>query len=207
MRFTEITCAYCGKINDKPAREIKRQQKKGRTVFFCNNSCGALYSNASQRIPMMTKECPACGTTFKTKEHGKRSRFFCSGVCANQTPRILSPEGMERVRRTGLEHKDNLSVSAAMKSREAWKYVELEKLLLDVPHEFECEIGNYIFDLVLPCARVAVEFDGPDHRIEKQKLEDAKKTQTAEALGYTVVRRAVKRAAVIPSETLDGVVS
>jgi very-short-patch-repair endonuclease len=93
-----------------------------------------------------------------------------------------------------------------MKSREAWKYVELEKRL-QVPHEFECEIGDYIFDLVLPCTMVAIEFDGPDHRIAKQRLEDAEKTHAAEALGYTVIRRAVKRATVIPRAVLDGIVS
>ena len=53
---------------------------------------------------------------------------------------------------------------------------------------------------------IAVEFDGPDHRREKQRLSDAKKTQTAEDLGYIVLRREVKRATVIPNAVLDGVV-
>jgi very-short-patch-repair endonuclease len=93
-----------------------------------------------------------------------------------------------------------------MKLREAWKYVELEKRLLNYPHEFECKIGNYIFDLVLPCSMIAIEFDGPDHKVEKQRTADTKKSQTAEDLGYTVLRREVKRATVIPSATLDGIV-
>ena len=93
-----------------------------------------------------------------------------------------------------------------MKNREAWKYIELKKRLLSYPHEFECKIGNFIFDLVLPCSMIAVEFDGPDHRVEKQKSADAKKDQAAEALGYRVVRKEVKRATVIPSCVLDGVI-
>ena len=53
---------------------------------------------------------------------------------------------------------------------------------------------------------VAVEFDGPDHRVKKKKIADTKKDQAAESLGYRVVRKEVKRATVIPSCVLDGVI-
>jgi len=53
---------------------------------------------------------------------------------------------------------------------------------------------------------VVVEFDGPDHRIEKQRTADARKDEEAKNLGYVVVRREVKRAAVIPSAVLNGIV-
>ena len=53
---------------------------------------------------------------------------------------------------------------------------------------------------------VAIEFDGPDHKIEKQRQADEKKAQIAESLGYTVLHRQVKRASVIPANALDGIV-
>jgi len=114
---------------------------------------------------------------------------------------------MESVRRTGLEHKDNLiTTQETLKRREAWKYVELEKRLSGYPHEFECKIGDYTFDLTLPVSMVAIEFDGPDHRVEKQRQMDAKKETQALMLGYTVLRIAVKRGSIIPASVLTGIV-
>ena len=110
------------------------------------------------------------------------------------------------MRLAGLKSKNLLPLHEIMKRREAWKYVELKERLRGYPHEFECKIGNYIFDLVLPASMVAIAFDGPDHRVEKQKATDTRKDKEAESLGYSVLRREVKRAAVIPSSVLDGVV-
>jgi len=128
-------------------------------------------------------------------------------VCSNQTPRRRdTPACAEGRRKAGLKSKNLLPLHEVLKRREAWKYVELKVRLQDVPHEFECKIGKYIFDLVLRSAMVAIEFDGPDHKIEKQRDIDTKKANAAVELGYTVLRREVKRATVIPSCALDGIV-
>jgi very-short-patch-repair endonuclease len=203
VKTATVICEQCGKHVERPQKEVTRSLKLGRRIF-CSNSCGAKYNN--ECIPRVRKQCQICGDYFETKEYGKGANTFCSRVCANQKARTLSPEGLEKLRQTDFEHEGNLNIASAMKSREAWKYVELEERLQSYPHEFECKIGDYIFDLVLPCFMVAVEFDGPDHRREKQRLSDAKKTQTAEDLGYIVLRREVKRATVIPNAVLDGVV-
>lgn len=39
MKMTEITCAKCGKVTEKPAKEIKRRKKLGKTKFYCSLSC------------------------------------------------------------------------------------------------------------------------------------------------------------------------
>jgi hypothetical protein len=39
MKFTKITCAYCGTEVEKPSKEINRQKRKGRESFYCNSVC------------------------------------------------------------------------------------------------------------------------------------------------------------------------
>jgi uncharacterized protein (DUF433 family) len=36
---TSIICSFCGKKVEKIATEIKRQQKRGKTLFYCGLSC------------------------------------------------------------------------------------------------------------------------------------------------------------------------
>ena len=204
MKIATVVCEFCRRSIERPQKEVTRSLKLGRRSF-CSESCGAKYNNIC--IPRVLKHCSICGKRFETKQYGKGANTFCSRACANQLPRRRDTLAVkEGQRRAGLKSKNLLPLHEIMKRREAWKYVELEKRLLGYPHEFECKIGNYIFDLILPLTMVAVEFDGPEHRGEKQKLTDAKKDQIAETLGYTVVRRDVQRATVIPSAALNGIV-
>lgn len=36
---TKIICALCGNESEKPAAEIKKQQKRGRSEFYCSRKC------------------------------------------------------------------------------------------------------------------------------------------------------------------------
>jgi hypothetical protein len=47
----DITCANCGKIFQKIAKEHKRQIKNGNNRFFCNLSCSAFTRNAENPPP------------------------------------------------------------------------------------------------------------------------------------------------------------
>lgn len=116
----------------------------------------------------------------------------------------MSPARREAQRQAGLRHAKNLSVAAAMKIREAWKYELLRPMLENEDHEFECEIGGFVFDLVLYARKIAVEFDGPEHGIGKRAVTDEEKDRAAEAAGFIVVRRAVLPATVISPETMAG---
>ena len=204
MKIAAVTCEQCGSSVERPQKEVTRSLKLGRR-FFCNNSCGAIFSNAPRKAKEVLKVCLDCGKQFTCFDIAKAASF-CSRSCASRNSQSLTPKRLKAARQSGASHKDNLDIAKAMKRREAWKYVELEERLQGYTHEFECKIGNYIFDLVLPCSMVAVEFDGPDHRIAKQRAADAKKDTEAENIGYTVVRIEVKRATVIPSNVLDGIV-
>jgi len=204
MKMTTVVCEQCGDTVERPKKEVTRSLKLGRKQF-CDESCAALYNNVS--IPRVTRQCPVCNKTFATKDYGKGSNTFCGRDCSNQMPRRRDTLAcIEGRRKAGLKSKNLLPLHEVLKRREAWKYVELTKRLRGYPHEFECKIGSYIFDLVLLAAMIAVEFDGPDHRIEKQRETDAKKEAQAVRLGYTVLHRQVKRASVIPANALDGIV-
>ena len=59
----KIMCASCGKQTEKPATEIKRQQKKGKTKFYCNlkcsgkNNCNHLEIYRKQTSEIIKKYC------------------------------------------------------------------------------------------------------------------------------------------------------
>lgn len=203
MKITKVTCSHCGKSVEKPQKEVTRSIKLGRK-FFCNNICSG---KANTFLETMIQACIDCGKIFEIKPHGGRTQSFCSRLCANQVVRNRNtPAVIEAQRKAGLESKNLLPLHEVLKRRESWKYVELKERLQGITHEFECEIGDYIFDLVLPDLMTIIEFDGPDHKIEKQRIKDIAKDDLAASLGFKVLRKEVKRASVIPSSVLDGVV-
>ena len=115
----------------------------------------------------------------------------------------MSEQRREAQRQAGLDHSENLaSVAEVLKSREGWKYAALETTLQGRPHEFEYELGGFVFDLALLDSRVLVEFDGPYHEGVDQRQVDQDKDRAAEAAGFVVVRRMVQPATVIGPNTI-----
>lgn len=41
MKTIQLTCGWCAQTFSKPLKEVTRQRKKGREIFFCNLSCSA----------------------------------------------------------------------------------------------------------------------------------------------------------------------
>lgn len=199
----KVKCEGCGGDSVKERGEVTRSLRIGRRVF-CSRSCSATSINRDKKSKEIVRCCPWCQQQFKTTTHSKAAKH-CSRSCASKAS--MSPERREAQRQAGLAQKENLSVAAAMKSREAWKYELLKPLLEGRDFEFECEIGGYIFDLVLRDKKVAIEFDGPDHRGGKQLVLDEKKDKVAKDAGFIVVRREVLSAMVISPETLEGLLS
>jgi very-short-patch-repair endonuclease len=123
----------------------------------------------------------------------------------------MSASRREAQRRAGLaniHHLDNMNARAAgLLTREGWKYVLLEKVLLESGRSFSFEfpLGRFVYDLVLHDAGVIVEFDGPEHAAGYQSRIDQAKTAYAEDAGYAVVRREVVPRTVISPDTIEGV--
>lgn len=108
-------------------------------------------------------------------------------------------------KQAGVEHRDNLiDASTALRNREAWKYVALQQSLAERPHQFEFPLGGYVYDLVLFDTMVVVEFDGPDHGYNSQKVIDTDKESVAKSAGYILLRRGIKPATVIDPSTIEG---
>lgn len=203
MKMTTVVCEQCGIKIKRPQKEVTRSLLVGRR-FFCNNSCGAKYNNAPRKAAEITKICPTCNLAFISSTKKKSSRF-CSTSCANKVPRErrLTPEGKEAQRQAGIANKANLmSAADVLKSREAWKYTELERALIGVPHEFEFALGDYVFDLALPGLSILVEFDGKYHT-GKQLSVDSAKDALAVSQGLSVVRIKTDDTKVIPSVVLN----
>lgn len=185
MKTIQVTCAYCNQPKMVRVAEYNRQTRLGRKLWFCTLSHAAMFFNESKKNRPILKTCPCCKTTFQTVE-GKHERTYCSASCA--TKATVSNEAR---RRGGLNSVHDVYTAArTLKSREAFKYVNVEKALNDrnIRHEFEMPIGDKVFDLVLTDERICVEFDGPNHRLKKEQERDKIKTETAEKHGYKVVR-------------------
>lgn len=115
----------------------------------------------------------------------------------------MNAERREAQRQAGLAASGNLLTPAeALKRREGWKYAALEDELQGRPHEFEFELGGYVFDLALLDTKVLVEFDGPYHEKGNQPQVDENKDQVAQEAGFLIVRREVLPAAVIGPGTI-----
>jgi hypothetical protein len=51
MKMIDLICGNCDKVFSKEFREYKRQTKRGRTKFFCTQSCAAIKSNTDNPRP------------------------------------------------------------------------------------------------------------------------------------------------------------
>lgn len=54
--------------------------------------------------------------------------------------------------------------------------------------------------------KVLVEFDGPNHKLDEQMEIDKRKNKLALDSGFLIVRRRVRRMAVISPDTIEGLI-
>ena len=96
MDKTNIKCAYCESIVEKPMSEVIRSNKLGRSMY-CSLSCGA--KHAAQKRDKKSKNvseynatpklCKGCGTPIS---YDKRSNDYCTRSCAAMINNMLFPK-------------------------------------------------------------------------------------------------------------------
>lgn len=201
MKTVVVKCFWCQKEVVKTTKEVKRSLTKGMRLF-CNNSCGAKWVNTGRKKAVtVIKPCEYCGKEFETRAFGSRVYRFCSRPCGSAGS--VTDKRRESSRQAAKRGINLLRVSDSLKKREAWKYEQLRGRLSGIDHEFEYDLGGFVFDLAFPIHKIVVEFDGPEHSRKTQKIADGVKTKAAESLGFTVIRKVVAKGEVIPSAILD----
>ena len=194
-----IECMECGSSAQKEAGEVNRSIRLGRNIF-CSLECAGTNSNRAKKCPEIKVKCPVCGIMFVTSTK-KRAKRFCSGSCASKGSMTEGRRNAQR--KSGYENLRNLiSPAEALKRREAWKYVALKESLSGERHEFEYEIGSFVFDLVLFDRGIVVEFDGNYHS-GKQLTIDAEKDKIAAENGFSVVRVKTRGVSVIDPVVIE----
>lgn len=204
----QLTCDWCEETFEKSDKEVRRQQKKGRKTFFCSLSCGAYYRN-SKRTDLtedIIKECLFCKTKFQTRT-GKLEAKFCSRSCASSGS--MTEKRINKAKETG-KRSNNFSTSSiakGLRTREAWKYEELDKYLKsnNTNYQFEYCIDNSIFDLAILDQKLLIEFDGSYHQDSRQQIRDDKKEQVAISNGWQLKRIQVENNTVIDSTSLSNI--
>lgn len=199
----KLKCANkdCGKEFEKPLGEVNRRIKLGSTDFYCCSKCAGA-NNKKRTHPIIKKICPVCGKEFETKS-GAKEATFCSRSCA-------SKGSVNDARRNAGKYSASINfksdthspehIQLLLKQREAWKYIEIKKLLefLEEPFEFEYLIDKYIYDLALTNRHIFIEFDGPEHKY----LNENDKENVALQNGWTIVRHTVQPNEVIKPDFL-----
>lgn len=153
--------------------------------------------------------CPVCHKAFSRVVRYKPPPTFCSRGCASTGS--VTPYRRRRAQEHGkrnLPHNAS-TTAAALRSREAWRYEQVQEFLAckNVKHQFELPLGNFIYDLGLLQHKILVEFDGKDHTYESQRRLDERKDRYALNLGWTVKRVVVAKGAVISPVVLSGIVA
>lgn len=141
----KLKCANknCGKEFDKPLREFNRRIKLGCVNFYCCSKCVGTI-NKKLIKPMITKICQLCGNKFQTKS-GSKEATFCSRSCAskgsvNDARRNAGKQSA--IKNFTSDTHTPQGIQKLLKKREAWKYVEVKKILefLKEPFEFEIKL-------------------------------------------------------------------
>ncbi len=188
-----LVCDCCGKVFKKDVGEYHRRLRLGSVKFYCNRKCAGTGVNAGKKKPIVEKKCPVCGKIFFASTK-KKGAIFCSRSCASKGS--VTEARREAGRRSALDHPigtvDNIAKS--LRERERRKYAEIKKYLDEfcVDYMFEYPIRHedqqYIYDLVLFDRRIVVEFDGPNHRSDKETVcADEKKSYVARSEGFDLM--------------------
>lgn len=210
QKYINLTCGFCNKKFDLLEAEYKRQKKKGRDIFFCGLSCGAKYNNSKRpdRVYSIIKICPQCNKPFETVT-GKLENTFCSRSCASSGS--MTEHRRQRQREGGLKASQGMSSENAaklLKVREAWRYIYLKEFLneLNKNYDFEHPFGPFVYDLALFYKNIFIEFDGPDHENNYQKILDSLKEKYASESNWSVVRIKIDISKPIPKEIIADII-
>lgn len=130
-KLTEIICPICGIKAKKYTVEVNRQLKIGRNVY-CSRECSIVgIKNSHIKYPKYEKPCSICNKKFITSD-AKRSKKFCSNVCANNYSR---------------QYVDKQKISKSVKM--AWKRGDFDhlksKLKINKKYKLNCIICNKDF--------------------------------------------------------------
>lgn len=81
MKMVTMICGNCGTEFEKPSKEIARQRRRGRTVFYCCQSCATIKTRTTHSN--VERACKWCKKTFISTSH-KRHKTCCCIECARK---------------------------------------------------------------------------------------------------------------------------
>lgn len=84
ITMIDIVCSCCGKIITKKLAEIKRQQKRGKTKFYCNKSCAG--KNNSSHLDQY-KDHFKVVKYVRQPDNDAKFRWYMKGIKKNSKQR------------------------------------------------------------------------------------------------------------------------
>lgn len=206
MKTIDIYCTGCGLPVTKELKEVTRQRKNGNYKFYCNSKCFGL-SNV-KLVRSEYRFCEFCNNLFLT-DYTTDTRH-CSRGCASANS--VTDYRREKAREIGLnaingnllKGREISVVALGLRTREMWKYVEIEALLNKnyLEHQFEYPLERYVYDLALYWDRILIEFDSMYHNGNSQIQIDKEKELLANSYNWRVVRIQTDYNNVIPGQVI-----
>lgn len=197
--YVKLKCIECKQHFKRLASENRRQSIR-QAKIFCSIRCSSSYNGRAKRSACVILRCGHCEAKFESSTHNKAAKSFCSRSCASAGS--VTDYRRRKAVVSGKLRAGNVAIGITancLRSRESWKYVKVHNLLeaQNIDHQFEQVIGKkpYIYDLLIPSLRIAVEFDGESH--QHTFAADAKKDAYALKRRWTLLRISVRPASVV----------
>lgn len=205
MNKIVVHCKGCGLDYKITQEELNLQKILGRDDFYCNGFC---YNNyLTNRFYIYEyRNClkEDCLNLFSVKPSSPKR--YCSRGCASASS--VTEYRRDRAKEIGIDNlakgREISSVANSLRTREMWKYIEIEALLNKnyLEHQFEYPLERFVFDLALFWDRIFIEFDSNYHFDNNQILIDKEKEQLANSYNWRLVRIQTDYNNVIPSTVI-----
>jgi hypothetical protein len=148
----DLTCEYCHKTFQRPARQYYKYKKNIKRKIFCSDECSYMYRNTSKDV-----NCSQCGKTFKKifSQFKRYKHHFCSRSCSATYNNLHKTKGNRRSK------------------LEIWLEEKLPSLYPNLQFKFNSkEEINSELDIYIPSLKLAFELNGiyhyePIHGVDK----------------------------------------
>lgn len=172
-----MQCNYCGKEIINPNKNQK-DTFRGRGRAYCSKECGREYARkiSSETMRQTNRKYASDRMKKNNPMKNERTREKVSKSLKGHKPVIICGNGRQ------LTETQEKILNLLLKYNAVAEYaISTKGYIGDYPK-------NYKIDIALPRYKIAIEIDGNSHRAIKRKIEDLKKTELLQKLGWKVIR-------------------
>lgn len=172
-----IGCCYCGMIYSQNFDRYK----KGHRHQSCPQTILKI-PNGQREVTMVEKTCPHCLNTFDRPKAAPRT--YCSKACAAQANEVRAQTGFfQQCGREGGKKSASIEVR---RSKNEIRFAELCASRFEILTN-EPMFDGWDADVIIPCLRIAVRWNGIWHYRQVRRNHNLKQVQARDAIKEKVI--------------------